>query len=311
MKMAVFVTGGGFVGYWVVKNLISQGQDVILYDLRPPQLDREDIEKVTFVQGDILQFPRLVEVFHDHKSKIEGIIHTAAITAFFFLDNPYQNTLINIIGTLNILEVARIFKVRRVVYTSSGAVYGDAERASEKKTAISPMNLYGASKASGDLVGLQYANHWKIDFRSARLMFLYGPPVLPSKSHILIKTLFGALEGLSDIKWESGGDHEADFTYIKDAVRGVLLLYQTENIKNRVFNITGGKAYKFSEVLDTVKAYSRPSNIEIGPGYASFPRAGMIDISRAKDELGYDPEYTLEKGVSEYAEWFKTVQASR
>lgn len=309
--MAIFVTGGGLVGYWVVKSLISQEQDVILYDIKAPEFDQENSQKITFVQGDVLDYPRLVKVFHSHGSKIKGIIHTAAITAHFFLNNPYRNATINIIGTLNILEVARIFKIEKIVYTSSGGVYGNAEAPSESRTPINPVNLYGASKASGELLGLQYANHWEIDFRSARLYYLYGPPSLPSNLSTVYKVLFGPLEGLDGLRLESGGDHQADFTYVKDAVKGVLLLYKAKNLKNKVFNIAGGEAYKFSEVTDTVKKYSHATNIEIGPGYSSFPRSFMIDISRAKKELGFQPEYTLEKGISEYAEWLKKAKATR
>jgi nucleoside-diphosphate-sugar epimerase len=303
--MAVFVTGCGILGCWIVKGLVSQGEEVILYDMRPPQIDQETVQKITFIQGDILDYPRLVEIFHDRGSKIEGIIHTAGITSYFFLNNPHKNVTINIVGTLNILEVARIFKTKKIVYTSSCAVYGDLEGPSESKTPINPCNLYASSKASGELLGLQYANHWGIDFRVARLYSLYGPPLVPSNFIMKTKVLFGPLEGLDNLRLESGGDHQGDLTYVKDAAEGVLLLYQAEHLKNRVFNITGGRAYTCREVIEIVKKYSRATDIEMGPGYLSLPRCFEIDISRAREELGFEPKYTLERGVSEYAEWFK------
>lgn len=303
--MSVLVTGCGFVGYWVVKSLLSEGEDVILYDIHPPQLNSEDMQKVAFVQGNILDYPRLADVFHQHGSKIEGIIHTAAITAFYFLDNPHRNVAVNIIGTLNILEASRIFGVKKIVFTSSGAVYGNAEGPSENETSIQPSNLYGSSKASAELLGEQYENHWGIDFRTARLYYLYGPPALPSGFPGFLKVLFGPLEGLDNMSLESGGDQQADFTYIKDAVKGILLLYKARDLKNKVFNIAGGRPYRFMDVLRTVKKFSCPKNVEIGPGYTPFPRSFMLDISLAKKELGFQPEYTLERGISEYAEWFR------
>jgi nucleoside-diphosphate-sugar epimerase len=188
---------------------------------------------------------------------------------------------------LNILEVSRIFKIKKVVFTSSGAVYGNAEAPSEENTGIEPTTLYGATKAAGELLGLQYAHHWGIDFRCARLYYLYGPPARPSSYPAVIKVLFGPLEGLDHMKLEVGGDQRADFTYVKDAARGVLLLYEAGKLKHRVFNITGGKAYKFSEVLDTVKKHSKVRNVEIGPGYTEYPRSFQIDISRAKKEIQF------------------------
>ena len=154
--MAVFLTGCGLVGYWIAKGLVSEGEDVILYDIKQTQFDQADSEIITFIQGDLLDYPRLVDVFQSHGPKIEGIIHTAAISAAGgqFLNNPHRNVTINIIGTLNILEVARSFKVNEIVYTSTCAVYGSAEEPlSESKTPLRPTDLYGASKASGELLG--------------------------------------------------------------------------------------------------------------------------------------------------------------
>jgi nucleoside-diphosphate-sugar epimerase len=249
----------------------------------------------------------LTKLFERHKLRIEGIIHTAAMTSYLFYDNPHRSVHINIVGTLNILELARTFEIKKIVYTSSGAVYGTAKNASEM-TAINPQNLYGATKASAEFMGLQYGNHWKLDFRVARLYFLYGPPMLPSKYPMVIRALFGPLEGLDHLKLESGGDQPIDFTYVKDAAKGVSLLYNAKNLKNKVFNITSGQATKLSDVSAIVKNYSPEFDIEIGPGYTSFPDCSTIDISLARQELGFEPEYTLEKGVAEYAEWVKRAK---
>jgi nucleoside-diphosphate-sugar epimerase len=309
--MAVFLTGSGLVGYWIAKGLIAEGEDVILYDIKPPQFDQADVKKITFIQGDLLDYPRLVNIFQHYGSKIEGIIHTAAVSAFGsqFLDNPHRSVTINVIGTLNLLEVARSLNVKKIVYTSTCGVYGGAEGPlSEIKTPLNPVELYGASKACAELLGLQYANHWDIDFRCARLYFVYGPPSLPSSLPFIFRVLFGSLEGLDHLRLESGGDQQVDFTYVKDTAKGILLLYKAKTIKNRVFNIAGGRSYNLRDVLKTVKNYSLPTSMEIGPGKISPARGFPIDISLAREELGFEPEYSLEKGVSEYAEWIKKMK---
>ena len=311
--MAVFLTGCGLVGYWIAKGLVSEGEDVILYDIKQTQFDQADSEKITFIQGDLLDYPRLVDVFQKHGSRIEGIIHTAAMSAAGaqFLANPLRNVTTNIIGTLNILEVTRSFKVRKVVYTSTCGVYGSAEGPlSENNTPLRPTDLYGASKASGELLGLQYANHWNIDFRCARLYFVYGPPSLPSNLPMVFKVLFGPLERLGPLSLESGGDQALDFTYVKDTAKGVLLLYKAENINHNIFNIAGGQSYNLRDVVNLVKKYSPPTSIDIGPGKIWPPRGFPVDISLAKEELGFQPEYTLERGVAEYAEWLNKKRKS-
>ena len=309
--MAVFLTGCGLVGYWIAKGLASEGEDVILYDIKQTQFDQADSKKMTFIQGDLLDYPRLVDVFQTYGSKIEGIIHTAAVSAggSQFLDNPHRGVTINVIGTLNLLEVARSFNVKKMVYTSTCGVYGGAEGPlSETKTPLNPTDLYGASKACAELLGYQYANHWDIDFRCARLYFVYGPPSLPSSLPFIFRVLFGPLEGLDHLRLESGGDQKVDFTYVKDTAKGVLLLYKAKTIKNKVFNIAGGQSYNLKDVLNTVKNYSSPTSIEIGPGKISPARGFPVDISLAREELGFQPEYTLERGVSEYAEWIKNLK---
>ena len=308
--MAVFVTGCGLIGYWIVKGLIAQGEDVILYDIRPPKIVEQDLQKITFIKGDILDYPRLVEVFQKYGSRINGIIHTVGIIAGSqFIENPYRNATINIIGTLNVLELARVFKIKKIVYTSTCGVYGGGEGPFiESKTPINPTDLYTASKASSELLGFQYMNHWKIDFRCARLYFVYGPPALPSSRSLVIKVLFGPLEGLDNLKLDSGADQQIDFIYAKDAMKAVLLIYNEANPTSRIFNIGGGKAYKLSEVVSIVKKYSSAASIEIGPGYLFPPRGSNVDISLAKEKLGYEPEYTLEEGISEYAEWLKNTK---
>ena len=125
---------------------------------------------------------------------------------------------------------------------------------------------------------------------------------------MVFKVLFGPLEGLDHLSLESGGDQELDFTYVKDTAKGVLLLYKTKNIKNKIFNIAGGQSYNLKDVLNTVKKYSCPTSIDIGPGKISPDRGFPVDISLAREELGFQPEYTLERGVSEYAEWLKKLK---
>lgn len=308
--MAVFLTGGGFIGYWILRDLVSEGKEVILYDIIRPPFEAIDPKKVTFIQGDILDYPRLASAFQDHRSEMEGIVHTAAIIYFRFFDNAYRNVCINVMGTLNLLELARTFQIKKFVYTSTCGIYGSAEGPlQENKTPVNPMDLYSASKASGEFLGLQYANHWGIDFRCARLYFVYGPPALPSTLPHTFQVLFGPLEGLDHLALESGRDQQLDITYVKDAAKGILLLYQKGTVKNRVFNIAGGRAYKMTDIVEAVKKHSRATSIEIGPGPMSPPRGFPIDISLARQELGFEPQYSLEKGISEYSKWIKQGKA--
>lgn len=308
--MYVFVTGGsGFVGSWIVRELVAQGKKVIVYDLKPITTNPflQDIsDNIIFVRGSILDYPHLVNTFHEFGNRTEGIIHTAGVIAYQTTANPHYSVMVNTVGSLNILEVARIFGVNKVVCIGSGAVYGEAKGIlSEEKTPAHPSDLYGASKFAMELFGIQYTNHYGIDFRSVRLYFVYGPGTIPSQQYKLYTVLFGPLEGLQNLELEKGGDQKVDLTYVKDSANGVLLAYNAKALKHKVFNISGGVAYKISEIAAIVQRYAKaPTNVKIGPG-SIISRGSPLDISLAKKILGYEPRYDLEKGISEYSEWLK------
>ena len=183
--MAVFITGGhGHIASWVAYFLAQEGEQVFLYDTNPvvPDCLNGVTRNITSIKGDVMDFPQLTEVFRQHKGEIDGIIHTVAIMGEFVSVNPHKNVTINIGGTQNILEIARIFEIPKIVYTSSGAVYGAmAGTASEDKNPPNPSDLYGATKASCEFIGKQYAETFGLDFRICRPFFCYGPGRLPSR----------------------------------------------------------------------------------------------------------------------------------
>jgi nucleoside-diphosphate-sugar epimerase len=131
--MAVFITGGhGHVGSWTAYLLAKAGEKIIIYDMNPdpPDLlaEAEVSAHITFIRGDVMDFPRLTGVFRTHGGQIEGIIHTVAVMGQFVTANPHGNVLLNIGGFLNVLEAARLFHIRKILYTSIGAVAKLAQR---------------------------------------------------------------------------------------------------------------------------------------------------------------------------------------
>lgn len=305
--MAVFITGGhGHIASWTACFLAREGEEAILYDINPnpPEHLSEVFDKITFIEGDILDFQQLLGVFEEHKQRIDGIIHTVGIMGEFVQENPRRNAGININGTLNVLEIARIFDIEKVVYTSTGAVYGAMKGiASEDIHTPNPSDLYGATKVSSEYLGQQYAKAFGIDFRICRLYFCYGPGRLPSRFIRLYQLAFGALEGMEGLKMDRGSDQKLDFTYIEDAAKGTALLYKAKSLKHHVFNIATGIPTSVGEVADLAQRYSHfPVSVDLGPGEL-MQRCEALDITRAKEELGYEPRYGIEEGVRRYADW--------
>jgi nucleoside-diphosphate-sugar epimerase len=307
--MAVFITGGnGHIGSWIAYLFARKNRDVIIYDLskKVPQYLKDYKEKIHFIEGDILDFARLVNVIKEYHQDIEGIIHTVAIMGEFVPLNPYFNIRLNVMGLLNSLEVARIFGIQKVLFTSTGAVYGKKKGKVRERDCLDPQDLYAASKASAELIGRQYADAYHLDFRVGRLFFVYGPGRFPSTFFTLYKITFGVLEGVQGLKSSKGSEQIIDFTYVLDAAQGMYLLFEKKKPDSRVYNLSSGESYKVEDVVELCKKYTHyPVEISLGKGIL-MNRVEGLNITKAQKELGYQPEYHIEEGVKLYSDWIKS-----
>jgi nucleoside-diphosphate-sugar epimerase len=309
--MTVFITGGhGHIGSWAAYFLAKEGERVILFDVSPHAPDHLDevSEQIEFVQGDVMDIPRLTDVFQQHKGEIDGIIHTVGIMGEIVQTNPHYHVTLNVAGTINVLEIARLFDIPKVVYTSTGAVYGAVPGiVSEDDYPPNPSDLYASTKASCEYIGQQYANTFGFEFRIARVYFCYGPGKLPSTFVRLYQLAFGALEGLTDLQADKGADQKLDFTYIEDAARGTALLYQAQGLKHNIFNIATGEPNSVGRVVELAQKYSPFTvKVELGSGPLML-RCEALNITRAREELGFEPKYSLEEGIQRYAQWMAKV----
>jgi nucleoside-diphosphate-sugar epimerase len=306
--MAVFITGGyGQIASWTAYVLAKEGRQVIVYDVKSnaPDYLGEVSENITFIQGDVLDLAALTNAFKRHREEIEGIIHTVGIMGEMVQSNPHHNITLNVMGLLNVLELARVFGIEKVLYTSTGAVYGVVDGLAAESSPPQPTDLYAATKVSGEYLGRQYDNTFGIDFRICRVYFVYGPGKIPSRFIKLYKVAFGALEGLRGLRMDKGADQRLDFTYVADAARGIVLLFNAEGLEHKIFNIATGKAHTVGEVVALARKHTHfAADVEIGPG-ALMRRSEALDISRARRELGYEPKYELEEGIRLYADWLR------
>jgi nucleoside-diphosphate-sugar epimerase len=226
------------------------------------------------------------------------------------LENPYGNVRLNIGGTHNMLEIARQFEIPKVVYTSTGAVYGAVSGiVAEDQYPPNPCDLYGSTKASSEFLGQQYASTFGFEFRISRVYFCYGQGKWPSRFIRLYRLAFGALEGLENLTMDKGADQKLDFTYIEDAARGTAMLYQAKAVKHNIYNIATGVPTSVGRVAELAQQYSSFAvKVELGSGEL-MQRCEALDISRAREELGFEPKYSVEEGIKKYADWMKEVMS--
>lgn len=309
--MTVLITGGhGHIGSWTGYYLAKAGEDVILLDIDPAPLDylADVAHKITSIQCDVMDLVQLQAVVASQAKEVSGIVHTVGIMGPFVTEEPYRNVHINVVGTLNVLELARTLVIPKVVYTSTGAIYKPTAGVVTEDAEIRPSDLYGSTKLASETIGAQYAETFGFEFRISRVYFVYGPGKLPSAFIRLYQMAFGVLEGMGDLVMDKGETQRLDFTYVKDAARGTALLYQAEGLKHTTYNIATGQSTSVGEVIEIAKQYSHYAvKVTIGPGDL-MNRAEALDITRAQTDLGYHPQYTLEEGIKEYADWIKNTK---
>jgi nucleoside-diphosphate-sugar epimerase len=323
----VLVTGGsGFIGIYLMKKLAENGSKIINFDLAPPSPvlqrfldDSEYADNVSFQRGSILDLPDLISTAQD--AGVDKIVHMAA-----FFDpaesnkRPYFTYQANVLGTINIFETARLLSMSRIVNISSIGVYPvkEQEPMDENHRIFIPGtghgSHYGASKAATELIGQAYCQNNNVSYVSVRFSGVFGYGMRYS---MFIKDMIeNAVENVPT-EFKSGGNLTRDYTYVKDSVNGIIcaLNANDSDLVSRTYLTTSGQLYSGSDVAEIVAKLVPGATITIQPELTEFEakdmaKRGTIDISLAKKELGYEPQYSIEDGIEEYIKTLKKYTQS-
>ncbi len=318
--MNILVTGGlGVNGAWVTRQLLEQGHKPVVYENRMDNLLVPDIiNKIDIVIGDILDLSTVIRTVKEYN--IQCICHLAALMPGASQANPWLGFQVNAVGTVNILEAARIMGVERVVFTSSIGVYSPFtgefgyptyKPVDEDYPKYPTTMVYSAAKVASELMCFQYNRNYGLDFVILRFSEIYGigKKVRHGPIAIYNRMIENAMLG-KPATIPHGGDEKTDMVYVKDVASSIVLACFTQRRKHHVFNIGAGTVYKLEDVANAIRKIYPRAAFDIGPGldYIGFGRAYcLFDISRAKDELGYHPQFTLEDGIRDYVETMKKL----
>lgn len=313
--MKVLITGGmGVNGAVTARLMVRDGLRPLLMDNRVDYTLIEDIKKeVDIVTGDICDQAALEKAVYDFK--VTHIAHLAALMPEPAEANPRLAVKVSFDGLINILEVARAKGIKRVVYTSSKAAYGEinGEEGPPNYTPVRedyrkfPADLYGSMKVGCEELGRYYRETYGIEFIALRFVSIYGPGKEARHGPL---SFYGQLieRAREGAKWviPQGGDQLNDAVYVGDVGRSVYLGLQAETPKEWTFNIGTGKASTPRDFLNAVEKLFPNHKIELGPGPSKLGRSKqsycIFDISAAKRNIGYEPAYDVEKGVNDYVE---------
>ena len=312
---AVLVTGGlGAIGSWVTRELVDQGKRAVSYDARLDTTLVKDIEdKFERVVGDVLDLPSIIHTIKHYE--VERIIHMAAALPDLCEANPLMGFRINVEGTLNVFEAARLMDIRRVVYASSRSVY-DISRGEyahptykpiDEDYPKAPRDVYGATKLFAEHMGANYNRIYGLDAIGLRFAYTYGPgKQARGGTRAIYSRLVENAMLKKPLEIAQGGDRVDDLIYNGDIARGIVLACFAENPEHRIFHLGTGKGITLRDMLEVLNRVVGEVPIKIGPGL-DFPgyvsrRNFVYNIDRARKELGFSPQYDLEKGVRSYIE---------
>lgn len=293
--MNCLVTGGnGFVGNLVVKSLTEKGIQVVAYDVQQQRREADSPENTNFeyVAGDITNLDHLLDTCK--KYQIDTIIHTAAILDS---ENPPRTVKINCDGTINVLEAGRKMGMRRIVLTSSVAVFGPPDKYGDEPVPndgpLYPTTIYAASKAFCEASAQYYRKTLSLDVVAVRFPHVYGLGRTAGMGTAIDDELFvkPALKQPSRVPF---GEATHNWLYVEDAAR-VLTLASLVEKTNRCAFTAGGYAHSAKQIAAYMKQLIPEADFTFLPGKS--PLAYNFDSEPAAKELGFQPEWTVEKAA--------------
>jgi UDP-glucose 4-epimerase len=320
MAQKILVTGGsGLVGAYAVAMLQERGERPVIFDValneRLLAAVGVDLGKVTMIRGDMMDLPAIISAIREHDC--DRIIHLAAFLGEEVQRRPYSGVHLNFNGTINVFEAARLEQVARIIFPSSGTVYlgslGEGLSKIDESIPMNPPSVYAATKASCEFMGRAYAKRYGFEFICLRYTGgLYGPSPagLKATREIAIQQMIrAAVKGeAAKINWPYG---PAEILYGRDAAKGTVLAVLKDKFTNSLFHIGNGIMLSGDDIAAAVRKAYPGSNVELvrGSNPMPYPDSRLAsDFSRAKAELGYEPEYSIDKAVVDYGATLKRME---
>jgi len=303
MKKVLVTGGAGFIGSTIVRTLLADwNADVVVLDNLLSGY-RENVYglPVRFVEGDV----RDEAVVRDAINGCDTVFHLAAsVGNTRSIEHPIDDSEINVIGTLRILEAARHAGAKKVVFSSSAGIFGELKTLPIREDhQVEPDSPYGASKLGAEKLCLAYAKLYPMSCVCLRYFNVYGVNqrydaygnVIPIFAHRIFHdepvTIFG------------DGEQTRDFVSVRDVAQANIKAALAEGVSG-AFNIASGTRITINDLARMMYRHAKiEPRIQYGPPRKGDVRDSLADISAAHDAFGYTPSVGLDEGLAEYVEW--------
>jgi nucleoside-diphosphate-sugar epimerase len=314
--MTTLITGGaGFLGTYLTKLLIAEGEKPVLLDPAPmPETLKSVSDEIEYVRNSLDCLSVLINIMR--KYSVDRIFHLGGMLSAPSDENPWAAFNTNVAGTYNVLEAARLEGVKQVIFSSTIAVYANDLPATpvDDKTLQRPTSMYGSTKVFCELLGRFYARKFDLDFRAIRLPSVIGPGA--KTMNMSIYNCWAIEKSLNGEPYElfCEPDTRCPVMYFKDAGRAFLLLSQAgrSQIKTQVYNIAGiVPAFSAQQLVNLITRKipeagltfkPDPAMVELLRGIGSL----VLDDECARVEWGWKIKYSLEEMLDDFIREFKS-----
>lgn len=305
MRKALVTGGAGFIGSNITGLLVERGYDVIVLDNLSTGYERNlsELPRVELIRGDVRDEELVSRIIEG----AEVVFHLAAsVGNTRSIEQPIEDSEINVIGTLRVLEAARRANVRKLVFSSSAAIFGELKQLPiGEDHPAEPDSPYGVSKLAAEKQCLAYSRLYPLEVVCLRYFNVYGVNqrydaygnVIPIFTHSLLRNLPLTIYG--------DGEQTRDFVNVRDVARANLLAAESQGI-NGAFNIASGMSITINELVDLLRDASNINpEVKHGPPRKGDVQHSRADVSAAHEALGYEPATDLAGGLKEYVAWAK------
>ena len=310
----ILITGGlGFLGGNLGKYLLDNGQEVLLTrnrNVEVPTILAPYLGKgLEIAPMDVTAITTICDAVK--KYRVKSIIHCASI--YEGRGSLYQATEVNVTGTANILEAARLMDVSRITFVSSEGVNqgrkGSTPLKEEEFFWARSDRYIPATKKMAELLCFIYQKEYKMDIVITRPSRIYGPLYTAGRNPIL-RMVTAVVKGQPTVFRDVNGDEGHDFIYVRDCARVHGLIHCAEKLRHDLYNIGFGKHQTLGEVARALEKIMPDTKITLASGVSTITKTAFdidaaLDNTRIAEEFGYVPEYDLEKGLAALAAWVK------
>ena len=298
--MRILVTGGaGFIGSHLVRALIAQGEEVVVLDMVPEPSSLAGLgTSLTYVRGDSSSEVDLYRTMAMYD--IEGIFHLSAMMGGPSEKNPPAAFKINFRSTQVLLDASVTFGVKRFFYMSSISVYDALQKEPVPQDGImNPPNIYGQTKLASEHLLRWYTQNHGIDTRGIRPTWVWGPNRQHGMTALYTTAMINRIAAGGDVFIENP-EERGDWLYVHDCVKAMLLVWNAKEPGERIYTIAGS-VHTIREVAQIAQRYCPETRITFAEEKtASSPYAVWFDDSVAKRDLGWRPDYDIERSVKDH-----------